>query len=152
MYLGTLRRVAECIGQPAIEDVARSLESALRYFREAAPKHTADEEDSLFPRLRKIHSSEVTSALTQLDELEEEHGWANTLHSEVDRLGTKFLSEGTLSTYEIASFGSAIGDLCSMYERHIQLEDKIIFPLASRFLNRTDKLAIGSEMEARRKK
>ena len=40
------------------EETRVALESALRYFREAAPKHTADEEESLFPRLRQMHLPE----------------------------------------------------------------------------------------------
>jgi hypothetical protein len=36
------------------EEQRGAFEAALRYFREAAPKHTADEEESLFPRLRRI--------------------------------------------------------------------------------------------------
>jgi hypothetical protein len=35
-------------------DQRGSLEKALRYFHEAAPKHTADEEKSLFLRLRSM--------------------------------------------------------------------------------------------------
>ena len=92
MFLGALRSVAETMYRPATEDAARSLESALRYFREAGSKRTADEEESLFPRLRQISNSELTSAFSQLDELEDEHRWANSLHAEVERLGTNYLS------------------------------------------------------------
>jgi Hemerythrin HHE cation binding domain len=49
MFLGTLEKVAAQIDQPLVDDARRSLESALRYFREAVPKHTADEEQSGFP-------------------------------------------------------------------------------------------------------
>ena len=49
MFLGTLEKIAAHIDQPLPDDVRRALESALRYFREAAPKHTADEEESVFP-------------------------------------------------------------------------------------------------------
>ena len=55
MFLGTLERVASVIDRPLTEETRPALESALRYFREAAPKHTADEEESLFPRLRQMH-------------------------------------------------------------------------------------------------
>ena len=34
-------------------DQQLALETALRYFREAAPRHTADEEESLFPYLNR---------------------------------------------------------------------------------------------------
>lgn len=152
MFLLVLKRVAAVIGQPPIEETARALESALRYFSEAAPKHTADEEESLFPRLRQISSPDVTSAFSQIDELQEEHRWASSLHGEVERLGTKYLSGRALSDDEVARFHAAIRDLCSMYERHINLEDTTIVPLATRLLNEKDKSAIANEMKARRKK
>jgi hemerythrin-like domain-containing protein len=40
-----------------------ALETALRYFHDAAPKHTADEEQSLFPRLRQMDRPEVKEML-----------------------------------------------------------------------------------------
>jgi Hemerythrin HHE cation binding domain len=62
MFLGMLVRVAEVIDRPATEETSRALESALRYFAQAAPKHTADEEQSLFPRLRRIDDPEIRPA------------------------------------------------------------------------------------------
>jgi hypothetical protein len=47
MVLGTLAAVAEVIDRPANEETSRSLKSALHYFGQAAPKHTADEEPSV---------------------------------------------------------------------------------------------------------
>ena len=151
MFLGTLQAVADVIDRPATEDVGRALESALRYFSQAAPKHTADEEESLFLRLRQISNPEVTSAFSKLQELEEEHRWANPLHKEVEQLGVKYISEGSLSRPEVDRFRTAIRDLRSMYERHIGIEDVIVFPLAARLLTEQDKSAIAEEMAGRRK-
>jgi len=50
MFLGALEGVASVIDHPLTEETRAALESALRYFREAAPKHTADEEESLFSK------------------------------------------------------------------------------------------------------
>ena len=54
-FLGLLARVA-AEGRGGLLDRRQreALEAALRYFREAAPRHTADEEESLFPRLRAL--------------------------------------------------------------------------------------------------
>jgi hypothetical protein len=101
MFLGSLEAVATVIDHPPTEDVRRALESALRYFSQAAPKHTADEEQSLFPRLRDSANPEVASALSRLDELEAEHRWADPLHAEVERIGVKYLSEGSLSSRDV---------------------------------------------------
>jgi len=151
MFMDTLQAAANVVDRPATEDVRRALESALHYFSQAAPKHTADEEESLFPRLRQITNPEVTSAFDKLGELEEEHRWANPLHAEVERLGVKYLSEGRLSSQEVERFRAAIRDLRSMYERHIGIEDGIVFPLAARLLSEQEKSAIAQEMAGRRK-
>ena len=59
MFLGALEGVASVIDHPLTEETRAALESALRYFREAAPKHTADEEESLFPRMRQKRDPNV---------------------------------------------------------------------------------------------
>lgn len=150
-FLDTLRAVAQVIDRPPTADVERALQSALRYFSQAAPKHTADEEESLFPRLRQISNAEVTSVFDKLQELEAEHRWANPLHAEVEQLGVKYLSQGSLSRPEVERCRAAIRDLQSMYERHIRFEDQIIFPLAARLLTAQDRSAIADEMAGRRK-
>ena len=53
-FLGSLQRVAEASDSHLTNEVRAALETALRYFKEAASKHTADEEESLFPRLKFI--------------------------------------------------------------------------------------------------
>ena len=150
MFLGMLKAVGEVIDQPATEETSRSLESAIRYFREAAHKHTADEEDSLFPRLRQLDHPEIHSAFSALDKLECDHRWAMSLHDKVERLGAQYLSIGKLSDDEIAEFRSSVASLASMYQEHIRIEEELIFPLAARVLSDTEKTAIGNEMAGRR--
>jgi hemerythrin-like domain-containing protein len=151
MFLGTLDAVARGIGHPLSDEAIRALNSALRYFREAAPKHTSDEEESLFPRLRQVHHPDMESALAKLDSLEEEHRWAAPLHAEIERLGQQCLSSGSLSTGEAEAFRKAVTTLISMYKDHISVEDGLVFPLAARLLSRTDKAVIANEMATRRK-
>src|SRR6516162_1383907 len=142
MFLGMLQAVGEVIDQPATEETSRSLESAIRYFGEAAHKHTADEEDSLFPRLRQLDHPEIHSAFSALDKLECDHRWAMSLHDKVERLGAQYLSIGKLSDDEIAEFRSSVASLAAMYKEHIRV--------AARVLSDTEKTAIGIEMAGRR--
>src|SRR6516162_4478480 len=150
MFLAMLEAVGEVIDQPAAEETSRALESALRYFGEAAPKHTADEEDSLFPRLRQLDHPEIHSAFSALDKLECDHRWAIRLHDKVERLGAQYLSTSRLSDNEIAEFRSSVASLAAMYQEHIRIEEELIFPLAARVLSDTEKTAIGNEMAGRR--
>ena len=151
MFLGTLEAVAGVIESPATEETRHALESALRYFAQAAPKHTADEEESLFPRLRQIQDPEVKAAFSKLEQLEDEHRWAAPLHAEVDRLGAQYLSSGSLSSPEVSDFRKAVVRLASMYKQHISVEDGVVFPLAARVLSHAEKVAIAEEMAERRK-
>jgi hemerythrin-like domain-containing protein len=151
MFMGTLKAVAAVIDRPPAEDTVRALESALRYFGEAAPKHTADEEVSLFPRLRQMGLPEIDSAFAELEHLEDEHRWAAPLHADVERLGVQYLSMGKLSDVEIEQFQAAVTSLEVMYKRHISIEDELVFPLAARILSGAEKSAIAEEMASRRR-
>ena len=150
MFMRVMEQVAKLVDQPPTQEVRQSLETALRYFREAAPKHTADEEESLFPRLRALQSPEVESAFSKLDALESEHRWAEPLHSQVERLGFEYLSRGQLPLPEAKEFRSSVAQLSAMYKRHIALEDGTLFPVAAKALSDGDKQAIAAEMANRR--
>jgi len=150
MFLGSLQRVAEVIDRPLTEEARSALESGLRYFRESAPKHTADEEESLFPRLRQIQDSEIENALASLDALEADHHKANTLHGEVDVLGTRCLYERCLPATEAARFRQAVNNLAAIYGEHIRIEDEVVFPAAKRRLSSPQQSAIANEMASRR--
>ncbi len=150
MFLGVLKAAAKLEGRELAADEHRSLENALRYFREAAPKHTADEEESLFPRMRSLESGEVKSALAELGRLEADHRWAGPLHDEVELLGQQWLSSGRLEPGAAATFAHAVSQLAQMYERHIEIEEKVVFPAAARTISRDEQRAIGLEMTARR--
>jgi hemerythrin-like domain-containing protein len=151
MFLGTLVRLSECAAHPLEADARTALEASLKYFREAAPKHTADEEESLFPRLRKMQNAEVEAAIRTLDPLEREHQRADLLHGEVDRLGRKWLECGTLDPVGGQRFREYVADLASIYKEHIRIEDEVVFPVAGRVLSPGDKAEIAREMAARRK-
>jgi len=150
MFLGSFVQVAKLLHEPLTTDARTALESALRYFREAAPKHTADEEQSLFPRLREIHDPNLRAAITTLDALELEHRHADSLHAKVDLLGRRCLEQGQLSASEAARFAEAVAELAAIYREHIRIEDDIVFPAAGRSLSQADKTAIATEMAARR--
>ena len=150
MFMGSLQAVAAVCDQPLTDHVRRALDLALRYFREAAPKHTADEEESLFPRLRRIDNAELRVALAHLDALEEDHRWAEPLHQIVDLIGNEFLVNGELTPAKCSDFREAVSQLAAMYRRHIDIEDKQVFPVAAKIVSAELKVEIAREMAARR--
>lgn len=151
MFLETLAAAGKVMHEPPSDDTARALQAALVYFRQAAPKHTADEEESLFPRLRGREEAELRSALSTLDRLEKDHDTVSPLHAAVERLAETFLETGSLSASHIQAFQTAVARLQEIYREHIRVEDSMVFPLAARLLNESQKSAIAQEMAARRK-
>ena len=151
-FLSVLITVSEQAGGGALtEEQRNALDTALRYFREAAPKHTADEEETLFPRLRAISQPEVRSVLATVDALATQHVQADRAHAEVDRLGEAWLRAGTLSADDASRFAALVADLGELYRGHIEVEEHELFPAAAKALNDAQQHDIGREMAARRR-
>lgn len=150
-FLSILQKLAsERKGATLNEQEQNALSTSLRYFREAAPKHTADEEESLFPRMRAADSAATRTLFERIDALENDHRRAAPLHLKVDGLGEAWLSRGTLSADEASLLAALIGELTTMYQQHIALEDRDVFPTARSILGSADRQAIGAEMAVRR--
>ena len=137
-------------GRKLSADRRQALETALRYFQQGAPLHTRDEEESLFPLMRNADSPEVVAALADLDTLEADHDAADIAHAEVDALGLRWLSEGTLPDADAARLIETLKSLRETYRRHIALEDNVMFPLAARILEAGALETVGREMAVRR--
>ena len=150
-FLGFLRQVCDqANADPLNADQRHALEISLRYFRNAAPRHTRDEEASLFPRMRQLQNDEIKSTLDQIQALEADHRNADALHSTVDAIGSRWLEQGAILAGEAARIRAALQKLEGLYRPHIALEDEDIFPLAGRHLPADQIEAIGREMAGRR--
>ena len=150
-FLDVLIKVtSQARGAELNEDQRHALEAALRYFREAAPKHTRDEEESLFPRMLAASDQRARSAMSLLEDLSADHELADAGHAEVEALGSRWLSEGVLSSESTARLTESLDQLQSTYQKHIAVEDGEVFPLAGNILSSAELAAVGQEMAARR--
>jgi hemerythrin-like domain-containing protein len=131
-------------------DEHSALEAALRYFKNAAPRHTQDEEQSLFPRLRASNDPAAHAALARIEALETDHRKADAMHEEADRLCRRWLDGGSISTSDAERLNQLLHDLRDTYAGHIALEDSELFPLAARVLKEQELKAVGAEMARRR--
>jgi hemerythrin-like domain-containing protein len=148
-FLGVLIKLCDKTNVGSLDaEKGELLDKALAYFRNAAPKHTADEEHSLFPRLRAAVESEAP--LARLAQLEFEHELAARDHQIADSLATRWLSEGKLALEDGAQLTEALKRLSEIYRRHIAVEDLELFPLANRLLRPEELAAVGREMADRR--
>jgi len=148
-FLGVLIRICEKRnGGTMTADEPAALENALTYFRNAAPKHTADEEESLFPRMKSAEG--VGKALECLARLEGDHVAARRDHEVVDTLGTMWLREGALKPRQSLELAGALRRLSELYAQHIAIEDQELCPLAGRVLGASELAEVGAEMAERR--
>jgi hemerythrin-like domain-containing protein len=144
-FLAILSTVAErAQGRNLTEEEAAAVNAALSYFRTGGQRHTADEEESLFPRLLAAGGGD------DLDRLQRDHAEANELHDEAERLYRSWISAGSLGESDGRRLLAATRVLAAIYQAHIQVEDHIVFPRAAQILGKDAIEAIGREFRARR--
>lgn len=140
--------VARAHGREMTQEERAAIQAALSYFRAGGVRHTRDEEDSLFPRMRAAGIDPVE--LEKVGGLEHDHRDADHLHAEVDRLYTLWLEKGILEPSDERALGSATNQLKALYSRHIEIEEKQVFPRAAENLDRAAIAEMGQEFRARR--
>lgn len=156
--LTVIERLAEQEQAQGLDEPAReALRQTQRYFATGVPRHSADEEEPLFPRLRAAHLPSAgtrppdSAALQLLQSVEQEHEEAGAAHRELAALSEKLLQTGRFEIPEDrAHFCRLITALRQLYQEHIRAEDNELFPLAVRTISAADQGAIGNEMAARR--
>jgi hemerythrin-like domain-containing protein len=125
-------------------DLARAVEGIVRYFDEAAPHHHADEDQDLFPALRRhAIARRDDRVLAALDELAAAHG---PLEAAWAGLRTSLLA---IAAHR-APDRRAIDRFVRGYREHMALESGTILPAARRWLDPAECRGIGAAMARRR--
>jgi hemerythrin-like domain-containing protein len=115
-FLGILCVVVDRAQGRSLTDEERdAVKAALQYFRTGGQRHTADEEESLFPRLRKSDAK----SFEEIDRLEDDHREANNLHNSVERLYSVWIESGSLSAENTRLLLSETARLKQLYSAHI---------------------------------
>ena len=134
-------------GRSLTGEETSAVQSAMSYFQLGGKRHTADEEESLFPRLRAALAS---GGCEEVGGLEDDHRRATELHMTVDTLYASWIEAGRLSSEDEQRLQSATVKLKRLYEAHILIEEGTIFPRAALMLGSQAIAAIGEELRARR--
>jgi hemerythrin-like domain-containing protein len=146
-FLHILCVVAErAAGGPLSDEQAAAVQAALQYFRVGGKRHTADEEESLFPRLR----ADLSAEFAELSRLESDHRSADDLHAAAENLYSQWIANGQLSSEEKRRLIAATQQLKRLYEAHIQVEENVVFPRAAELLDDKTIATIGQEFRTRR--
>jgi hemerythrin-like domain-containing protein len=150
-FIQTLITLEGSVGAEALNaDDRNALERSLNYFEKSAPRHNADEEESLFPQLRSHSGAQGEPISERLASLASDHRWADAQHREVDTIGRRWLADGVLRSGDHARLRSLVHSLSRFYAHHIGIEEKEIFPAARRILSAEQRNTVGKEMAERR--
>jgi iron-sulfur cluster repair protein YtfE (RIC family) len=129
------------------QDALDAIRKSLHFLDSNGAMHTADEEDSLFPRLRpKLSGEEVAF----VDALEEQHEAAEALYSELRQLVSRIASETEVPSDLTEQYRDCASRLRALYREHIASEDQILTPMARRSLTPGDLAEMTVEMRHRR--
>ena len=93
-------------------------------------RHTADEEESLFPRLR---AAEGACGLEELNGLESDHDQADEMHAAVDALYSKWIAAGSLGAQDEERLSSSTRRLKTLYEAQSRLKRALCFLTRPKF-------------------
>lgn len=116
------------------------------YFREALPRHVADEEESLLPRLRGAAGPELDAALASMHR---QHG---THEAQVEALlqALPAVCADPAEPTARRRLAAAVGELREAFDPHLVLEEAVIFPAIERHLSAVAQAEILAEIRARR--
>ena len=148
--LGLLDRLAQHLqAQGADAAAAQAAQDLLRYFDVAAPLHHQDEELHVFPALERQGEPQVLVLCKTLRQQHEEmrEQW---LQLRQQLLGLQAAQALPPTNPDWAGFDAAAQRFIELQQAHLESEDGLIFPAASRALAPQQQAEIGREMAARR--
>lgn len=143
----TLRRLCAHLPRLGADRAAvEAAEAVLRYFRQAAPHHHADEEADLFPALLDAAGDADHAAVRQLTRaLVKDH---RSLEALWRRLEAQL--ERVRGGDGAALPADAVEAFVKAYATHIEREERELLPLASRLLSEPALARVGAAMRERR--
>jgi hemerythrin-like domain-containing protein len=116
-------------------------QAVLHYFDTSGALHHQDEDEDLFPLLRRragaLGRSEVAAAI---EELEREHA---TMDAQWRRLRQALKGEAIFDKDEVERFAW-------LYRRHMDRESALVLPFANEVLGKDERTELGARMAARR--
>ena len=124
-----------------------AIEGALVFLEGSAARHEADEEESLFPRLRAAPGGGDIAPL--LDDLAAEHILHRHLVAQLRSLRNGWPDTGP-DAAGAASLAILVNEMARQYRSHVEHEERELMPAARERLGQADREAILGEMDRRR--
>lgn len=145
--LAALERLPAHLGRRGIDAAAREAALAtLRFFDTSAADHQRDEDDDLFPLLRRrageLERAEISAVI---NELEADHATMARQWAQLREL-LEAIAAGQAAPLAAAD----VDGFAWLYRRHLEKESAIVLPFAREVLRPRECAAFGERMAARR--
>jgi hemerythrin-like domain-containing protein len=146
----SVQRLPELERRGPLDPGARTaLRQTLQYFAVVVPRHLADEEESLFPRMLAVEGHGPAAEV--IAGLREEHAGIRRMHGELARLGDELVRAGQLPAPELRErLNATVRELAHAWREHLRVEEEIVFPRVASTIPPGEFGAIGAEMASRR--
>ena len=146
--LETLERLVAHIARHGCDAEAReAARFVMRYFDTAGVEHHRDEDEDLFPLLRrKAGERERAEVSAVINELQADHA---TMDLQWSRLRERL--DAIVRGGEVLLLREDIVGFAWLNRRHIEKEAALVLPFAKEALELEERAALGSRMAARRK-
>jgi hemerythrin-like domain-containing protein len=143
--LATLERVSGHLGL-RYDEALEAIEACFRFFDTSGILHTADEEESVFPRLQPALTGEERAFIGTL---EDQHREADRIYAELKAIANE-LQAGPPSDELREQYSAAVRRLAELYRSHMAAEDQTLIALGQRVLSAHELTEISREMKQRR--
>lgn len=137
--LAILERAAEHL-EDRPREARGALESVFHYFDTSGATHTADEEQSVFPRIAPRLTAEERA---YIEALEAQHREADALYARIKQVPAP--------GEDLAAYRADAARFCELYRGHIASENDRLIAVGKRLLAEEELGAISREMRLRRK-
>lgn len=148
--LDLLRRLRDYLrghGHGCDDSARQAARDVLRYFDIAGPHHHEDEERHVFPPLQQHADALVRDAVVQL---QADHV---QMHDQWQRLRAVLLAwrDAEPAPAITDADRTLVRDFVAAYQRHIRLEESVVYPAARPLFSPAELERIGTEMAQRRR-
>ena len=146
--LCTLEKLMGHLGERGCDAGAReAAASVMRYFDTAGVDHHRDEDEDMFPLLRRLAGERDRPEVSAvINGLEEDH---STMEAQWSRVRERL--EAVAAGREARLDAEDVGRFAWLYRRHMEKESALVLPFARETISETERAALGSRMAARRR-
>ena len=146
--LCTLEKLIDHVPAKGADTAAREAATqVMRYFDTAGANHHRDEDEDVFPLLRRLAADRDRPEVSAvINGLEEDHA---TMTAQWSRLREQL--DAIAAGRDARLDPEDVGRFAWLYRRHMEKESALVLPFARETVGETERAVLGSRMAARRR-